>query len=349
MSDSTASPVVLRMAALEDLITRALQNAGARAGMARSAARVLVTTESLGVPSHGVARVPFYCSMLRNGRADGCAVPKPLREHEAVYLLDNADALVFEACEIAVKEAIIRAEKYGIGVGAVTNGGHAGALGVYLMPVAEAGLVGIATCNGPAAIPPWGGKRALYNTSPIAACLPRAHGKPLAIDLSITTVARGRIMLAAQRGEAIPEGWALDREGRPTTDPHEVLTGGGTLFPIGGMKGSMLALMVEALCACLTGSAIGPEMDSYFSEQGNRPRSGHLFLVLSPAAFAGAEKFHDRLERIITLMLAENGVRLPGARRHAGRAAALRDGVALPAALYEELRKLAGYEREAGA
>lgn len=329
------------MAALEELTARALKNAGARSGMAAAAARVLVKTESLGVPSHGIARVPFYCSMLRAGRADGSAVPRPLRRHEAVYLLDNADALVFESCEMAVKEAIVRAEKYGVGVGAIANGGHAGALGVYLAPVAERGLAGIAMCNGPAAIPPWGGKRALYSTSPIAVCFPRAHAEPVAMDLSLTTVARGRVMLAAQKGESIPEGWALDREGRPTTDPHEVLTGGGTLFPIGGMKGSMLALMVEALCACLTGSSIGPEIDSYFSEQGTKPRSGHLFIVLSPEAFAGRDAFQDRLEKIVTLMLAENGVRLPGARRHAARATVLRDGVALPARLYEKLQELA--------
>lgn len=326
---------------LQNLTARALQNAGARPGMAAAAARVLVKTESLGVPSHGVARVPFYCSMLRGARADGSAVPRLLRQHEAVYLLDNADALVFEACEIAVKEASILAEKYGIGVGAIANGGHAGALGVYLIPVAESGLVGIATCNGPAAIPPWGGKRALYSTSPIAVCFPRAHSDPVAIDLSLTTVARGRVMLAAQNNESLPEGWALDREGRPTTDPHEVLTGGGTLFPIGGLKGSMLALMVEVLCACLTGASIGPEIDSYFSEQGNKPRSGHLFLVLDPKAFAGRDVFQNRLEKIVALMLAENGVRLPGARRHAARTAALRDGIALPVAVYKKLQDLA--------
>ena len=234
-----------------------------------------------------------------------------------------------------------------MGAGAIVNGGHAGALGVYLMPVAEAGLVGLATCNGPAAISPWGGKRALYNTSPIAACLPRRDADALAIDLSVTTVARGKIMLAARRGERLPEGWALDREGRPTTDPNDALTGGGSMFPIGGMKGAMLALLVEALSACLTGAAIGPEMDSYFAERGNRPRSGHLFLVLDPAAFAGTDTFDARLEALVALMLAEEGVRLPGARRHTTRTAALRDGIAVPADLHNQLRELS-HEGKAG-
>lgn len=119
------------------------------------------------------------------------------------------------------------------------------------------------------------------------------------------------------------------------------MTGGGTLFPIGSMKGSMLALMVEALCACLTGSSIGTEIDSYFSEAGNTPRSGHLFLVLDPARLAGREAFQDRLQKIVALMLAENGVRLPGTRRHTARAAALRDGIA-PTALFDKLQALAG-------
>ncbi len=337
----SARTVTLELSTLKDLTARALQNAGARAGMADAAARILVTTESLGVPSHGVARVPFYCSMLRNGRADGRATPKPVRQDGAVYLLDNADALPFEACEIAVKEAVLRADKYGVGMAAITNGGHAGALGVYLDPVADAGLVGIATCNGPAAIPPWGGKHALFSSSPIAASFPRADADPVAIDLSLTTVARGRVMLAAQRGESIPEGWALDRDGCPTTAPNEVLTGGGSLFPIGGAKGAMLALMVELLCSGLTGSSIGPEIDSYFSERGNKPRSGHLFVVISPEAFVGSKTFQERVEKIVTIMLADSGVRLPGARRYAARAQALRAGVALPAALYETIRKLA--------
>src|ERR1043166_3516042 len=283
MSDSP-STVTVELPALENLCSRALRNAGARTAMADAAARILVRTEALGVPSHGVARIQFYCAMLRSGRNDGSAVPRPIRSFGAVHLLDNADALPFEACELAVQEASARSHQHGVGICGITNGGHAGALGVYLEPAARAGLVGIATCNGPAAIPPWGGKRALFSTSPIAATFPRAHGDPVAIDLSLTAVARGRVMLAAQRGERIPPDWAVDRDGNPTTDPNDVLTGGGSIAPLGGAKGAMLALMIEGLCAGLTGSAIGPEIDSYFSAQGNKPRSGHLFVMISPRA-----------------------------------------------------------------
>jgi (2R)-3-sulfolactate dehydrogenase (NADP+) len=150
----------------------------------------------------------------------------------------------------------------------------------------------------------------------VAFAFPREQGDPLVIDLALTTVVRGKIMLAMQKGEKIPEGWALDREGRPTSDPKEAIEG-GSLFPIGGAKGAMLALAFELVCAALTGSAIGTEADSFFSDQGNKPRIGHAFLAIDPGALAGSARYFERVEAVIRTMLADEGVRLPGARRFA--------------------------------
>jgi len=177
-------------------------------------------------------------------------------------------------------------------------------------------MVGIAFTNSPAAIPPWGGKKALFGTNPVAFTFPRKGAEPIVIDLALTTVVRGKIMLAMQRGERIPEGWALDRHGRPTTDPKEAIEH-GSLFPVGGAKGAMLALAFELICAALTGSAIGPEADSFFSEQGNRPRIGQAFVAIDPAALAGRERYCERVEAVVGRMLADEGVRLPGAKRFA--------------------------------
>jgi (2R)-3-sulfolactate dehydrogenase (NADP+) len=212
-------------------------------------------------------------------------------------------------------------------------------LGVHLLPVAAARMVGVAFTNSPAAIPAWGGRKALFGTNPVAFAFPREKGDPLVIDLALTTVVRGKIMLAMQKGEKIPEGWALDREGRPTTDPKEAIEG-GSLFPIGGAKGAMLALAFELVCAALTGSAIGTEADSFFSEEGNKPRIGHAFLAIDPGAVAGRERYLERMETVIRTMLADEDVRLPGARRFASEKK-LAGGIEVADGLLEKIEQLA--------
>jgi (2R)-3-sulfolactate dehydrogenase (NADP+) len=198
----------------------------------------------------------------------------------------------------------------------------------------------LAWTNSPAAIPPWGGKKALFGTNPFAAVFPRRGADPIVIDLALTTVVRGRIMLAMQKGERIPEGWALDRDGKPTTDPREAIEH-GSLFAIGGAKGAMLAAAFELLCASLTGSAIGPEIDSFFTEQGNRPRIGQAFIAVDPSALAGTEKFAERVEAVVAAMLADPQVRLPGARRFACERSALAQGVEIPDGLLAQIEQLA--------
>jgi len=326
--------------ALRALACRALERAGARRAMAEAAARHLVRAEEQGLPTHGMSRVPFYCGFLRNGRADGAARPRMLADSAAVCLIDNADGLPYESVEWAIAEAIQRARRNGIGFAGITNSAHVGVLGIHLLPVAEAGMVGIGFTNSPAAIPAWGGKKALFGTNPVAFAFPRAGADPLVIDLALTTVVRGKIMLAMQKGERIPEGWALDREGRPTTDPKEAIEH-GSLFPIGGAKGAMLALAFELVCAALTGAAIGPEADSFFSEQGNKPRIGHAFLALDPAALAGRDRYFERVEAVVRAMLADEGVRLPGARRFAAERSARAAGIEIPDELAARIEALA--------
>lgn len=304
---------------LHALAVRALERAGASGAMAEAAARHLVRAEEQGLPTHGMSRVPFYASMLKSGRADGKATPALSARTNGACLIDNRDALPYESCAMAIKEVIARAKANGIAAAGITNSAHMGVLGIHLLDVAAAGLVGIAFTNSPAAIPPWGGSKALFGTNPVAAVFPRRNADPLVIDLALTTVVRGKIMLAMQKGEPIPEGWAMDRHGKPTTDAKEAIEH-GSLYPIGGAKGAMLALMFELFCAALTGSSFGSEADSFFSEQGNKPRIGQLFLAIDPAAMAGRERYLDRVETLVETMLADGGVRLPGAGRFGAEA-----------------------------
>jgi (2R)-3-sulfolactate dehydrogenase (NADP+) len=316
----------------------ALERAGAHAAMAKAAARHLVQAEAQGLPTHGMSRVPFYCSMLRNGRADGSAHPAMVSDRAAACLIDNRDGLPYVSVEWAVGEVIQRARRNGIAFAGIRNSSHVGVLGIHLLAVAEAGLVGFAFTNSPAAIPAWGGKKPLFGTDPVAAAFPRRNADPIVIDLALTTVVRGRIMMAMRKGERIPEGWALDRHGKPTTDPKEAIEH-GSLFPIGGSKGAMLALMFELICASLTGAAIGPEADSFFAEQGNKPRIGQAFIAIDPAALAGSEKFAERVEAIVSTMLSDPEVRLPGARRFASERAS-KAGIEVPDDLLAQIEKL---------
>ena len=315
-----------------------MERAGAHAAMAQAAAKHLVQAEAHGLPTHGMSRVPFYCSMLRNGRADGAAHPALVSERAGACLIDNRDGLPYVSVQWAVAEAIQRARRNGIAFAGIRNSAHVGVLGIHLLPVAEARLVGFGFTNSPAAIPAWGGKKALFGTNPVAAAFPRMDADPIVIDLALTTVVRGKIMMAMRKGERIPEGWALDRNGRPTTDPKEAIEQ-GSLFPIGGAKGAMLALMFELICASLTGAAIGPEADSFFSEEGNKPRIGQAFIAVDPGALAGTERFSERVETIVQAMLADPGVRLPGARRFAAERAS-REGIEVPDDLIAQIEKL---------
>jgi (2R)-3-sulfolactate dehydrogenase (NADP+) len=316
----------------------ALERAGADPRMAEAAARHLVRAEEQGLPTHGMSRVPFYCSMLRNGRAEGAAQPAMVADRAAACLIDNRDGLPYVAVDWAVQELIQRARRNGIAYAGIRNSAHVGVLGIHLLPLAEAGLVGLAFTNSPAAIPAWGGKKALFGTNPVAGVFPRRGAKPLVIDLALTTVVRGKIMMAMRKGERIPEGWALDRHGKPTTDPREAIEH-GSLFPIGGAKGAMLAMMFELLCSALTGAAIGPEADSFFAEDGNKPRIGQSFIAIDPAGLSGTDKFAERVETLVRTMQADPEVRLPGARRFAAEKAAA-GGIEVPEDLVRQIEAL---------
>jgi len=324
--------------ALTLLAAGSLRHAGALPATAESTARALVYADSQGLASHGVSRVPQYATHLRNGRADGGAKPVVVRSKSGAALIDARCGLAFPACALAVQTAIDRARELGVAVSAVTNSHHFGVAAYHLEPVGASGLVGIAMGNSPAAMPVASGKRPLLGTNPIAAVFPREHALPILIDLSLSEVARGKLMVAAKEGKAIPLGWALDGNGDPTTDPKAGLE--GSMLPMGGAKGAMLAFVVELLVTSLTGAALGFEATSFFIDEGNRPRLGQVFLVIDPDALAGRAVYRSRLEVLIETMLAESGVRLPGARRYALAAKAKAEGIEIPDALAKQLEAL---------
>ena len=306
----------LPMAEVEALVAGQLQRAGAGAAMAASTARALVLAEAQGLGSHGLSRVTQYATHLRNGRADGAALPQVLRRRDGALVVDAHGGLAFPACELAVREAVAAAQRHGIAIAGVVRSHHCGVLVDHLRPAAAAGLVGLGFANSPAAMPAAGGRHAIFGTNPVAAIFPRGGGDPLMIDLSLSEVARGKLMVAAKEGRPIPEGWALDAAGRPTTDPRAGLA--GSMLPVGAAtspKGAMLALVVELLVTALIGAHFGYEASSFFVDEGNRPGIGQAFIVIDPGALAGQASYLERVEALVAEMQVDEGVRMPGERR----------------------------------
>lgn len=323
----------LTLDAAKAAVARVLQNAGANEAMARATAKALVLAEAQGIGSHGLGRVTQYATHLRNGRVDGAARAALLRERGGCAVIDAACGLAFPACALAVDEAVRRARSHGVAFVGVINSHHAGVLVDHLRPAADAGMVGLGFANSPSAMPAAGGRHPIFGTDPIAAVFPR-RGTPLMIDLSLSEVARGKVMVAAKEGRVIPLGWALDATGQPTTDAQAALE--GSMLPIGAAtspKGAMLALVVELLVTALIGAQFGFEASSFFIDEGNRPRIGQAFLVIDPGALSGREAYLDRIEVLVGEMLRDDGVRLPGARREALRVKAERDGLVVADAL----------------
>ncbi|MBU8536383.1 Ldh family oxidoreductase [Falsiroseomonas tokyonensis] len=329
----------LTLAEAQDLATAALAAAGANPEMARLTAQALVAAEAEGQGGHGLSRVPQYAGFLANGRADGNAIPAILAERGGAALIDARHGLAYPALDLALREAAARARRNGVAFLGITNSHHAGAMGLPVAALARQGLVALAFTNSPAAMPVPGGRRPLMGTNPVAAAFPRRDAAPLVIDMALSEVARGKIMLAAKAGKKIPLGWALDAEGNPTTDPNAALD--GAMLAMGGAKGALLALVVELLCCALTGAAFGFEADSFFAAEGNRPRLGHALLAIDPGALAGEAGFADRLEFLLAAMQGDPGVRLPGSRRAGLAAHAAADGLEVPEALLAQLQALA--------
>ena len=323
----------LPLAEVQALVAGALQRAGATPAMAQSTARALVLAESQGQGGHGLTRVAQYATHLRNGRADGQAVPRILRRKGAAFVVDACEGLAFPACDLAVAAAIGTAREFGVAFAGVVRSHHCGVVVDHLRAVAAAGMVGLGFANSPAAMPAAGGKHPIFGTNPVAAAFPRRSADPLLVDLSLSEVARGKVALAAKERRAIPLGWALDAQGEPTTDAEAALAGSMLPFGTGAAsspKGAMLALVVELLVTAVIGAHFGTEASSFFVDEGNRPGIGQAFVVIDPGALAGNSGpagYLDRVEVLVAEMLKDDGVRLPGARRELLRRKAEAEGL----------------------
>jgi len=299
---------------------------------AAAVARALVAAQAYGINGHGFSRLPSYAAQVKSGKVDGHAVPALEQVTPVVLRVDAGTGFAYPALEETIDALVEAVKTYGLAAAAVHRSHHAGAMGLWVERLARAGLVGQVYANSPSAMAPWGGNRAIYGTNPIAFGAPLDGRDPLVIDLSLSKVARGNVMKAAQEGKPIPEGWALDGDGQPTTDAKAALD--GMMIPMGDAKGAALALMVETLSAAMPAAHFAFEASSYFAGEGPAPETGQFLFALDPARFSGGA-FAARMRALVDALEAQPGARLPGVRRMDLYRAAQENGVTVPQAVID--------------
>jgi (2R)-3-sulfolactate dehydrogenase (NADP+) len=328
---------------LEALIVRALVASKTSETNAGSVAKALTQAETDGQAGHGLSRVASYAAQARSGKVDGFAEPTVTKTRVGSLVIDAANGFAYPAFDLAVAQLPAVVAKSGIAAAGLKRSHHAGVIGYHVERLAAQGLVALAFSNTPHAMAATGGTVPVFGTNPIGFAAPQTNAPPIVVDMALSHVARGKIMAAAQKGEAIPEGWAIDSDGRPTTDARAALQ--GTLLPMGGAKGSALAFMVEVLAAALMGAHLSAEATSFLDAEGAPPNVGQIIIAIDPQAFSSGAEFADRMSALVKIIDTDRGARLPGSRRLAKRAAANEHGIAVSPEMLTQLEQLAAYKQ----
>ncbi|TYC63205.1 Ldh family oxidoreductase [Rhodobacterales bacterium] len=336
--------ISISLAEAERLVVKALIAAGTSRENAPPVARALVGAEASGQPGHGLSRMPSYTAQVKTGKVRGDALPVSELVRPGLLRIDAGHGFAYPAIDVAIDTLPEMARQNGIALAAIRRSHHFGQGGAHCEKLADLGLVAMIFGNAPKAIAPWGAGKALFGTNPICFAAPGPEGSPsLVIDFAVSRVAKGKIMAAHRTGAQIPEGWALDRDGNPTTDAAAAMA--GTMVPIGEAKGAALAMMIEVLSAALVGAHFGFEANSVFDGDGDPPNLSQTILAIDPGLASNGAYW----ERVATLFEEIEGLedaRLPGSRRLEARETAEREGLNVPAQIMEDLRRLAG-ENEA--
>lgn len=322
-----------------ELAAEAFRARGLRDGDAELVAEVLVTADASGKSSHGLLRLPRYVRGIDSGNVDPEGTIEVVRDAGAAATIDGGSRPGPVVATSAIAEAMDRADDYGIGVTGVHNSNHLGMLGYYTDAIRRDDYVGIGMTNTEPAMPPYGGTEPVLGTNPIAIGLPT--DPPFNLDMSTSAIARGSINEAAERGESIPEGVALDPEGEPTTDPETALD--GTILPFGGPKGSGLAIAIEVLAGGLVGADMGRGVTGTYHTE-DPCTKGDLFVVIDPEALG--DKFTEQASEFLSVLKDEptaagiDEVRLPG--EESLRREADAETITVEDELWDTIRLIAG-------
>ena len=331
---------VISIDELTALCARALERAGASAANALALARQTADSDASGQHSTGVGHLFDYIAGIRDGRINVKAEPNITRPAPAMIHSDAGGGLPQTGFDMAFDNLVAAAKQFGIAMFAQNNAFTCGALGWFAARLAAEGLVSFAATNGPKLIAAGGATKPVYCTNPIAFAAPRADSRPVLIDQSSSSTAFVKLRHMAEAGETIPEGWAVDASGKPTTDAREAVK--GALLAFGGARGANIALMVEILGGGVAASNWALDAPS-FTSGSECPRTGLFVMALDPKLIDPG--FAERLQAQTERLANDYGVHIPGIGKAVARERAGRDGIALDAALLERLREAAGGER----
>ena len=343
-----AEPVTVSAGEASRFTTEILAAHGMPQADAAVMADCLVQADLRGVPSHGVGHLPIYLERLRLGLINKAPRLQPKRVTPVAASLDGECGFGFVVATRAMKEAIAMAEVMGIGVVSVRRSTHFGMAASYVLQAVTAGMMSLVFTNASRAMPPWGGRRKMFGTNPFAAGAPGGAEGPYVLDMSPAVMARGRIRRAHAAGQAIPAGAALDADGRPTTDAGAALK--GSLLPIGGAKGSALAMLMDIFSGVISGAAFAGGVSTQYDL--TQPQDvGHFFLAMRPDLFLPKETYMARMDELVRLVHANepmegvDAVRMPGERGNRMELQRRQDGIPY---LRADIEKLAAEAARVG-
>jgi LDH2 family malate/lactate/ureidoglycolate dehydrogenase len=277
----------------EEFVQRVLINNRVPKKNAAIVAHCLVEADLRGVDTHGINRVPSYMARIRQGVLDPLVSPTLHQVTPVVAQVDGRNGFGFLAAHMGMDAAIDMAKNMGIGMVSVKHSNHFGMSAWVVQQALDAGMMSLVFTNSSPALPAWGGKSKLMGVSPIACGAPAGKGRPLIVDMAPSVAARGKIYKALRRGEKIPKDWALDKDGRETDDPARALE--GVMLPMGGPKGSALAIMMDVFSGALSGSAFAGHVTNPYDP--SRPADvGHFLVAIKPDLFMGIEEFRERMD-----------------------------------------------------
>ncbi len=309
-------------------------------------ANSLTQADARGLGSHGVVRLlPVYTQRLRRGSTRACPQMRVQQRRGAVAVIDGDAGMGQVTGAFAMRTAVEMARELGTGLVGVRNSSHFGYGAMYVEQAVQAGLIGMALTNAPSNMPPWGGRTPYFGTNPIAVGIPCGAERPVILDMSTSVAARGKIVMLQKKGEPVPPGWAIDAEGRPTTDADAALA--GAVLPFGGYKGAGLALLVDALSGVLTGAAFGLHIVNLYDEGERSQNVGHFFVALDPAGFLAPGEFEARMDQFVQEVRSQprmpgvERIYLPGEMEYEQAETSARDGIPVPQAGVAELEQLA--------
>lgn len=330
---------------LEEYVKSIFLSAGLDTESSELIARHLVLANLRGVDSHGVSRVDIYTRRLAAGLVEKENRSRIVREADAFALIDGGNSSGIVVASQGIRLAIGKAKTTGISIVGIRNSNHCGMLADYTMQAAKEGCIALAVTNAPPSMAPWGGRGRFFGTNPFSYAMPAGEENDIVFDMATSLVAKGKIIIAQKNGQDIPLGWAISKEGKPTTNPTEALE--GLVLPVGGPKGYGITFMVEALSSLFTGAAFGPYIGDLYNNFSQPQDIGQCFIVMRADLFQELQQFKQRMDqmiqeiRAVPLMEGVERIYLPGELEELTMARRIEKGIPLSAEIVAELKRVA--------